>query len=489
MIQALLGPLLGPLLGHESSSPPSRRRTRPSRPSHPSRLHHRGLTYRSDDELDTIEKANKTSGRGAFYVSGGVELIPRIGELMDEAGRVWMSIDAHPADHVSFHGDENNPKKQSTMHFPPHCVDGTVGQCLVRQLYEKGIDKGLNNTTFFWKACDSEMDSFGAFPYPEDPADQKVFCTGNSPTGVNPARKICSEEKKENTTGGFVVANKLLKEGDKGIDNHKTLYHTPPKQRLEATSILEFTEGWIIGLEQKQERPEIYVCGLAGDWCVLDTCVNLKKMYKDRVDVVFLADFVQYSILPTQIFKDVDGEPNIIDHNLYPNRLDASEEVNNSFDRVPQRWLNDPNNTFHLLMENDVHVAIDSFKHGRTLFRQYKNRANRVVSKYSKLKEMTMDAVKKNIRKDNAILFVIDMQNDFAVPAMYLSPGSPFQPLNVEQKANYGKGLIEDNKLNQQNKKDQDTAERVINAFGWGRRKQQETNSKPQSSPLNKLDL
>ena len=100
---------------------------------------------------------DKDTWSGNFYVVGGERIIQPIVKLIKKAnkGHTGLSIDAHPKNHVSFF----TAVGKSPYGFPPHCVDGTVGQCLVRSIHDAALERGAS---FFRKACGQHVDSFGA---------------------------------------------------------------------------------------------------------------------------------------------------------------------------------------------------------------------------------------------------------------------------------------------------------------------------------------
>src|SRR5262245_57602857 len=58
---------------------------------------------------------------GELPVPGGLEIVPHINRLLELPwARIDASMDWHPPDHRSFHGQTDNL-------YPPHCVAGTAG--------------------------------------------------------------------------------------------------------------------------------------------------------------------------------------------------------------------------------------------------------------------------------------------------------------------------------------------------------------------------
>ena len=358
--------------------------------------------------------------RGNFYVLGGDEIIKPIVSLIQSSNRVWLSIDAHPRNHVSFF----TRGKDTSMGFPPHCVDGTLGQWIVREIHDAAVEIG-KACQFFWKACDEEVDSFGAYPYCDCKSNFDYKKLWNEKL-FNKLHDKCWRVRSK--TGGFVaVPNSALFTNPKEL--FSTLYDTPPEQKMKHMGIKQYIN------EKDKTITDIYVCGLAGDFCVLDTCLNMKKDFKAQnkeINVHFLASHVQYAQLPQGLLDDPEKgiDPN---KTTYPNRkiVDPSKKK----DPNAGVWLNNPLDTFNALKENEVHViycpeldeTLDSEKN-IPHFAKYRyqsieqgSESDRGCSKgakkeYGKMEGVSLEDLKNKLQSHTSCLFVIDMQQDFALP-------------------------------------------------------------------------
>ena len=303
--------------------------------------------------------------RGAFYVAGGETLIDPIVGLIEKSSTVYLSVDKHPQDHVSF---------QHNYKFPAHCVDGTVGQRVVRSIFEAANKK--KNCHFFIKACHQDVDSFGAVQY--------VDCKGNSPTDA-----FC-EKHQNQCQHRHIIANckdandRIEKTGSFRVQSIDKLYDDSP---CEGEKFVDF-------LRTQEDIEHVYVCGLAGDWCVLDTCINLKKHFPEK-EVYFLTDFTKFSRLQTFVIVDILKKGDR--YKQYP----VSDEDENEF------YLNHPNMVSHLLQNVGVRIV----KGGSDATRD-----DRYVDQMKKNPITEEEKLEEKLARDDTALFVIDMQNDFALP-------------------------------------------------------------------------
>lgn len=366
-------------------------------------------------EHDESGNVRNPTTRGNFYVSGGKHIIRPIGSLFRHAGEVWLTLDCHPPSHVSFftHG-------KSSMNFPPHCLDHTVGQCLVRQLYERAVAlrkrKKKKPVGFFWKACHAEVDSFGASTYSE--------CEGNHLSCSNPrlcaprpilgpdGREECDNDPARSIlghTGGFLLSG----------TSFSKLYS--PERRSRARPLDSLV----------REGQSLYVCGLAGDWCVLDTCVNLKKLHPNS-QVVFLADYTQYSCLPTMLWSKSEevnaGAGEIFPASAYPSKLDVDPEALGKTNMgIAHRWLNHPHNTFELLRASGCRVvystqaASEELRLRRHYLRTYMEKGSGFYDHASFVESWPREKLARELAK--GVLVVVDMQNDFSLPSCDAAKG------------------------------------------------------------------
>jgi nicotinamidase-related amidase len=217
---------------------------------------------------------------GAFAVNNGSDIITPIVDLykkvLDANGKVVFSRDVHPCDHCSFFNHsckKDNPMTPSGP-FPPHCISGSVGSGFVdeicsdlktRNIYPT-IDRG--NVSVIFKGCFQDTDSFGAVKYPEDEYGRK--------------RQLKCEPSDLTNTGGFYVNPE----------------HYTSKQVLESsydaeTEIKQSKNPFSV----PEELTRIFVVGLAGDYCVCDTAINLKKTYPDK-EIIIIHELTRNAFIP-----------------------------------------------------------------------------------------------------------------------------------------------------------------------------------------------
>lgn len=389
-------------------------------------------TFLRDVELLPDHKYN-TNLRGNFYVMGGINIINPIVELMDASTNVFLSIDAHPPGHHSF-------GRYALYNFPPHCVDGTVGQCIVRKIYDKAKEK---KAKFFFKACDKHVESFGAVKYQECEGNRLLkdhpICTNKDYHGqtVCRARSLmlnCNEMDSGeilDATGSF-----LAKDG-----TFEGLYRRGIGERMKDTKrFLDY-------LQDNSHITDVYVCGLAGDWCVLDTCVNLARSTKSNhafrnVKVHFLVDYTKFSILPGSVIESLQRKERFMQF------LDP---------KTGFFYLNHPLLTFGLLQQFGVNVVVGGSKDTRD---ETYYQAGMLSSRDDT--NLTLEGLKVQLSMSSSALFVIDMQNDFALPSV--NPLFHGRDHDIVYDRNWGgefvRGLVQDF---------EDMKAPMDGAPGWGR--------------------
>jgi nicotinamidase/pyrazinamidase len=99
--------------------------------------------------LVLVDIQNDFCPGGALAVAEGDRIIEAVNRLMPEFPVVISTQDWHPADHVSF--------KSRGGPWPPHCVQGTEGAELHKDLDQSRIDY------YFRKASSPDMDAYSEF--------------------------------------------------------------------------------------------------------------------------------------------------------------------------------------------------------------------------------------------------------------------------------------------------------------------------------------
>ena len=253
---------------------------------------------------------------GAFAVNNGSSIIDPIIELYNKVitakGKVVFSRDVHPCDHCSFseHGKDCNSTLTLTGLFPPHCVSGTAGSGFVGKIYDDLKTKEISQTieagniSVIFKGCDQATDSFGALPYMTGD-----YATQRQEPGCTHADM--------NNTGGFYA---------KGADSYSN------KTVLEDSFDAANKENKGSKFEVPESIKRIFVVGLAGDYCVCDTAINLRKLGKP---VTIIHDLTRNAFIPfgkyladkllTDVKKGEDG------------KYEAKHLINYAFDFDPAK--------------------------------------------------------------------------------------------------------------------------------------------------------
>ena len=218
---------------------------------------------------------------GRFGVAEGLDIIDTIVKLVDMAAdsgaTVCATRDYHPIDHVCF-TSEGGP-------FPAHCVQGTKGAKLsppiAAALARAVRNYGPERVFVAFKGMHEDIDSFGGFPYMEggegrvprrDGLDEK---TSMCPMGCAMAP----------WTGAIVLKNSSIAMATAEGGNPDDIDMDAPPDVLAL-----MPDGRDRGRKTMKAalagKKRVFVCGLALDFCVLDTCLNAKQCGVESVHAV-----------------------------------------------------------------------------------------------------------------------------------------------------------------------------------------------------------
>jgi len=226
--------------------------------------------------------------QGAFSVADGINLVGSNGPLVkwldaniDKCTKVVFSRDSHDCTHCSF--------LPRGGYYPPHCQRNSNGSQMHASMKKYAENP---NVEVIFKGMDTDVESYGATQYPEDNylKDRQSGC-------VTPPGKSCSD-----ATGGFYIKN---------ADNARI-------STKDAFADLPFHGAWTVetGIHsrfqikdlfpgQTSGQHNIYVVGLAGDYCVQDTAINLAKAAKAvkqetgvRINVFVVQPLTRYVFVP-----------------------------------------------------------------------------------------------------------------------------------------------------------------------------------------------
>lgn len=235
---------------------------------------------------------------GKFGVAEGQAVVGPIAWLVREAVKrkatVVASRDYHTGDHVSFL-TEKGP-------FPVHCVQGTRGAHIVAPIAE-ALAQGMNvlgteKVRIGFKAFHEDVDSFGGLPY----ANGAVYAEGGKgrvsqrePGGVDtchacPISVGCTASP---WTGCMILKQSAmigpLREHQVCADD----LNSPP----DVLAISKDRERGAMPLQDALKGcKRLFVCGLALDYCVGDTCINAKAL--GFPEVYMIMDLARSAYIP-----------------------------------------------------------------------------------------------------------------------------------------------------------------------------------------------
>jgi nicotinamidase-related amidase len=252
-----------------------------------------------DMQRDFVPASIDNPDGGRFGVAEGQDVVAPICSMIKAASDVGAVIlasrDYHPNDHCSF--------SSYGGHFPSHCVAGTSGAKFLPEIseaLESAIKKnGPERVLIAFKGMHEHVDSFGALPYASEPfGDGRVPKAANAEPegpGLGNFTKFgaimgCTQAP---WTGSLVLKQSAIAaaadptdgRGDDGIYDA----NAPP----DVLAVLQ--DGVDRKLRNMQDaiaanicpkKGKIFVCGLALDFCVHDTCVNAVALGMERVFIV-----------------------------------------------------------------------------------------------------------------------------------------------------------------------------------------------------------
>jgi nicotinamidase-related amidase len=252
------------------------------------------VEIRSEDSFKNSESQINT---GRFAVNEGIQCVKDVihyinlltDEYKDRLEKVIFSRDIHTTDeknnanHCSFKS-KSDIGFIDGIGFPAHCVNGTAGCQLHSKIKEacQNLDNDNNDndnkddkSLVVMKGCSEDYDSFGAFPY--DCSEKgKAYSNIRQHNGCT---QTCSGDNDsiDKNTGSFVLEK----------DEQFNLSVDLNKKRETIKDKIDSIGG---------DNMIHLVCGLAGDYCVRDTAINLKFAYPEST-VAVIADATRYAAL------------------------------------------------------------------------------------------------------------------------------------------------------------------------------------------------
>lgn len=236
-----------------------------------------------NDFVPRDAKANPHGGR--FGVAEGDHIIPGICSLITAAlsngATVTATRDYHPHDHVSF-TSQGGP-------FPAHCVQGTAGALLLPQITSalfNGWRKRPESVMIAFKAFHEDVDSFGGLPYSRGGPERVA------------RRAPGSEQEQACPMGctacpwtGCIVAKQSALNAAASAGPYELASMTASVMNAPPDMLAMYEDGHVErGRRSLQDAlkgsQRLFVCGLALDFCVLDTCLNARDLGFNQVFLV-----------------------------------------------------------------------------------------------------------------------------------------------------------------------------------------------------------
>jgi len=212
-----------------------------------------------DMQNDFVPKDDVNPEGGAFGVAEGaasaVVIVDLIRKAVSAKALVVATRDYHPKDHCSFTGPKNGP-------FPPHCIQGSKGAKFyppIEAALSLARDEQPDRVEVVFKGFHKELDSFGGCTYGQKYFAERGLGHDLHTRPEDVTHGCCAV----NWTGSFCLE---CSNWDKDVNAPPDVMAVLERKSLAA----RLTE---LGAER------IFVCGLALDFCVLDTALNAAGLH------------------------------------------------------------------------------------------------------------------------------------------------------------------------------------------------------------------
>ena len=220
--------------------------------------------------------ADQNPGGGRFGVVEGDHIVLSVVQLIDhfvkQGGWVGATRDYHPVDHVSFIG-QGGP-------FPAHCVQGSAGSHFLPPIaaaMANGKTKAPDRVHVAFKAMHEHVDSFGGLPYFDGGENRISKHAATAPErGLGACVMGCSRAP---WTGSLLLKQSQLEFALTEGQCVASDMDCPP----DTFAVLDDgVDRQLASLAEKLKGfKRLFVCGLALDFCVLDTCLNAVGLHSE----------------------------------------------------------------------------------------------------------------------------------------------------------------------------------------------------------------
>jgi nicotinamidase-related amidase len=238
------------------------------------------------ERIQYLEGGAFSAPESSDIVSGIAGLVPKFKQSL-----IIATKDYHPKGHCSFKG------------YPPHCVVGSKGAKIVKPIW-KAI-RSLANAYVAFKGFHPEYDSYSALTYNYNTSTPTVRCQASDDTSWTGSFVVKTTDNQRSiwreAPNLFFNQYRKLRFGDYDrSDTFSKQYNPPEDEFKELVNDCTDSEGEYLDkksscklkhveelLTRIDKNNKIFICGLVGDICVLDTAINLKNSGYMNVYIIF----------------------------------------------------------------------------------------------------------------------------------------------------------------------------------------------------------